>query len=723
MPIFYSRIDTTNNEILPEVTLKNVILDNYETVSDQSTNTTIVQTALKTNYINFSFDVTSILTNLDSVIKDYEYLQYIKFLIIPTNSQEQQSLIDAIKSKSPKSFLIQNLKTNFSNSLELVASSYCDAEITKRILNTNDNKGLRDNNFNFTLQNSFNNILIAKNYLTLNLMVYFDAVSFCNDNKIIDQLQFVDKYFGDIQHHIYYLLSDTRPSNTEIIEGVLSDYRIIKNISFPTLSVGSKTTFITSDNVEKNFNYFDGIYQSNNFKDNIYNFALFDYDLFIKNNTIVDDVQQGIESSNITLKISRAVQDIDDNLSIIELETAIIANKNIVTTKNNLLFSYIIQDKMLLCLVDNHTAKQANNIKYQYIFEVIYKDKLIHKLYNPVNQTGLFFDMIKIINKYEVLTNFALQKVDSGNGSYVNKYGMYTDVFLNSIEYQNLRPATKEIEYLFTTINHFIKNQNEKFTQFDILNYIESLSFNRATLELHLIFLKNINVILSDIENILKNQSLSIINYIKTFNVEFAKYDIFYSISNNIKSLPLIPKSFINSYYTSNSLTNTNILPYLIPNFLTTSSKNYSFENFNNNDYSQEIVNVCVSLLNDLLSDYSTDTSDLENLLDFYSCIVTKNSPNITSLLQSNKRQLPMVQGNSSFKKEVNTVEPLSVQISNLASKPRMDVLSPLTIPKTLNSISDSSKILFELLFTDLKNSSFELNKQFLSPSISLYYY
>lgn len=721
MSIFYSREDTTNNEILPQLTIQNLILDNYDIVKTNNLRSlNLVSTSAKTNYLNFTFDVSSTLTNLDSIIKDYEYLEYIKFLIIPTTTPEEQKLIETIKLQSLSRLLISNLTKSSLRTLTLTASEYCDAEITKRILNTNNEQALNDNNFNFTLHNSFEDLQILNNYLTLNVFVYFDVFSFCVDNKIQSQINFVNQYFGDQQHHIFYILTNTQPQTTQIIEGVLSDYRVIKSMALPTLSIGSKTSFIEEDNTEKNFSYLEGLYQSNSYKGKVYNYVIFDYDLFIKTNTIVDDVQQGLEGSQLTIKVSRKTIDTKDNYSIQEMETATLFDKRIVQTVNNSMLAYPLENKVLLCLIDDSTPQQVNNTKYQYIFEIIYKDKLIFKLYNSVNQTGLFFDATKIINKFEVLTNFALQKIDSGKGSYVNKYGKYTEEFFNTSQFDSLRPTNKEIEYLFTIANYFIKDKNEKFTNINF--YVESLDFRKATLDLHLIFLKNIKTIFGDIEKLLSNQSLSIFTYLKEFNAEFEKNDMYYSLSNKIKDLPLISKDLITSYFTLNTIAGTESIVYATPTYLNSNSTEYSFDNFIIDNYTQEIVYACVSLLNKLLAENYTNSFNLETLLEFYSCVVTKNAPNITTLLQPNKRQIPLTQGNSSFKKETNTIQPLAVKVSDLANKPLLDNLSPLSLPSTVNNITDSNKLLFDLLFGELTNE-FQLNKNLLSPAISLYYY
>lgn len=558
-----SLIQTTTNELLPQIKIISLFLGQGNTDSD------LVNTLRDTTnlYLEINTETINNITQLDEIIQDNEYYKYIT--ITASIVSENQSLID-----------------------QLIES--------KNLLSTNGNVNLKNK---FLLKN------INSDTFFLKIEQKFDFDRFGSDNRInSEQLLLLKNTYGDSQSIVYPIISDGSLvrvfDNNE--KSILIDKRFLDGLEVLKEN-------LTIKKIERtNTSYFgQNFYQTSN-NVNLTSFIMFDYRNFLLETSYFSD--NALDNYSYTIEVLK-------NNTVIDFISVSNNDGSFAFTSKNSISVVHNYEKQLLVSVNETLDLSSKNATNTYSLVVTNKDQSFINFYNRITNTG---DFVNLRNSYDQLKNiiyFATTRTDKNKEIYYldpDTLKFQEDFILFYQQKVNYYDATfnsfkinvKIDEFLLSFFDSYNKFSKQPITAEQIQDAISLLVLENTTYDLWQRMFNTLDKFFNTLESYLYDLVVTpTVTRQKSFIRNIKKSKSFYSITND-SSYSLFPKidfeQILNSFNQQDLL---GIIYYFISN-------NVVYKNENNIQYDSETYNVINAYTNTKLKINNIQISN-SNLLGF----------------------------------------------------------------------------------------------------------
>jgi hypothetical protein len=471
-----SKIETTTNELLPNIAITNLVLG-----QPQNQNNNILQSLedIKDLTLDVSFAVTSKITNLDNQIKDDEYYKYIK-VVCRIKSQNEESLSQSIN------LLKENKQISLNNTFR------------------------------------FQNI----NYETFSVYIeeQFDFDKFAIDNNVRpEQLEFLKlTYNSQTESILYPILEDKK------IVRIFDDENQTKSIVVDKRLVDGLERFDAKilQRPETTNNYLQ-IFPTHNNKNLTY-FIIFDIFQFVRDTSYF--IPESTNDYTVFL-------DISDEYGVLD---TISITEDSFTSKQSVSILHTKQDKIVLSINKNIEKQGKNFTHSLNVKITNKDKSFINFYDRSTNTGEFFNLMFtyEIIKNIFALGNFYTNQKDPVFylNTVTNKYtNQFENFYKNKTEYYKLNYDLNIDHFIKSTISKlYNKFSDVPITITEADSIVESLKFENTTYDVWQKLFFIFDKLFAKINNLLYYTAITPTkSIIKSTTYEIKKSNMFFSLSEN----------------------------------------------------------------------------------------------------------------------------------------------------------------------------------------------
>lgn len=509
------------------------------------------------------------------------------------------------------------------------------------------------------------------------------------------------------------LIQDLIDTNGKQVSTIASDLR--------TVSFFEEDLQLSYQGTDSEKRQYIDLFESSYNSDVMKNYFNFDYQsFFLDHSYFKDDDYKG---STITLNI------IENNRLLDIIVITHIADLQITLSSRNSI-SYLVsnQNGTALIYFTDQYDNSYGSVNKSYVIQATYLDNTYTKFYNPINNSGYYFN---ILNGYSQVKNIIsiAQRFSTFNSAnpditpfYLNlNNNKFTNSFINFYDERityfanfNIRVDLPYIcNGLIQIINKFLPPEEKLNVVEEADKLVQALNLENSNINTYYTFFNSCDKIFSTIESILSSNNTFVFTYNKSFPITHELSNAYFSVyDKNIINNNLLKVLTVNDVkqilLVSDSTTNLVIPQYF--NFFNDQYKIQDNLNYDTEFYSylleyidakngnRDIIGEQEITSDNFFASYGT-TFEVEAVSN------TTNKPK--NLLGINKKTTLFSDATTSYKKTFYQTKPKIKEIKSFNKDEKQ-------------SLNERNKLLTSLLVGETKEI---LTQEFLTPKITLMYY